>query len=203
MKMESEAKILPAIFDHAALGIAQVSLDGSWLRVNDRYCQMLGYSEAELLTRKIWDITRPADYDEASIGRRRLLEGAISSHSMEKRFVRKDGTIFWGRLNRSLVRDQDNQPQYFIAVVEDITDRKQAEAKLHESEERFRVAFYQAAVGIAQTGPDGQWLFVNDRYCEMFGYSQTELRGKNFLDITHPDDRRWSFRVRTGSCPQG
>ena len=62
-----------------------------------------------------------------------------------------------------------------------------AEAALRESEECFRVAFYQAAVGIAQTGPDGQWLFVNDRYCEMFGFSQTELRGKNFLDVTHPD----------------
>jgi PAS domain S-box-containing protein len=190
--METEAKILQAIFDHAALGIAQISLDGSWLRVNKRYCEMLGYSESELLTRKIWDITRPPDYDEVSRGRRQLLEGVISSHTMEKRFVRKDGTIFWGRLNRSLVRNQDNQPQYFIAVVEDITDRRQAEATLRESEERFRVAFYQAAVGIAQTRPDGRWLFVNDRYCEMFGYSQAELRGKNFLDITHPDDNEAS-----------
>jgi PAS domain S-box-containing protein len=76
--MESEAQILQAIFDHAALGIAQFSLDGSWLRGNDRFCQMLGYSEAELLTRKIWDVTRPADYDEVSSGRRQLLEGAIS-----------------------------------------------------------------------------------------------------------------------------
>src|SRR5580704_18973329 len=113
-KMESEAKILQAIFDHAALGIAQISLDGSWLRVNNRYCEMLGYSESELLTSKVWDVTRPLDYDEVSRGRRQLLEGAISSHTMDKRFIRKDGTIFWGRLNRSLVRDQDNQPQYFI-----------------------------------------------------------------------------------------
>ena len=107
--MEPEAKILQAIFDHAALGIAQISLDGSWLRVNNRYCQMLGYSQSELLTRKIWDITRPPDYDEVSRGRLQLLEGAISSHTMEKRFVRKDGTTFWGRLNRSLVRDHDNR----------------------------------------------------------------------------------------------
>ncbi len=314
--MESEAKILQAIFDHAALGIAQIGLNGSWLRVNNRYCEMLGYSESELLTRKVWDITRPPDYDEVSRGRRQLLEGAISSHTMEKRFVRKDGTIFWGRLNRSLVRDQDNQPQYFIAVVEDISERikaeralrdseqrltlaqsvahlgvcewdlitngfryseeyarlyglapddppltleelpkhihpddrerlqastrdalerthawdteyrvlwpdgsvhwlhskgtvfldasgrpvrstgvilditegKRAEGALRESEQRFRVIFFQAAVGIAQTNLDGQWLLINDRFCEMLGYSQTELRGKNFLDLTHPDD---------------
>ncbi len=314
--MESEAKILQAIFDNAALGIAQISLDGSWLRVNNRYSEMLGYSESELLTRKIWDVTRPPDYDEVSRGRGQLLEGAISSHTMDKRFVRKDGTIFWGRLNRSLVRDQDNKPQYFIAVVEDITERinaeralreseqrltlaqnaahlgvcewdlstngfthseeyarlygsapddppltleelskrthpedrervqacikdalerthawdteyralwpdgsvhwlhskgavfldasgrpvrsmgvvlditegKKAEAALRESEQRFRVTFFQAAVGIALTLLDGQWLRINDRFCEMLGYSETELRGKNFLDLTHPDD---------------
>ena len=122
-KMETEAKILQAIFDHAALGIAQISLDGSWLRVNNRYCEMLGYSESELLTRKIWDITRPPDYDEVSRGRRQLLEGLISSHTMEKLFVRKNRSTFWGRLNRSLVRDEDNQPQYFIAAVEDITEK--------------------------------------------------------------------------------
>ena len=133
--MESEAPILQAIFDHAALGIAQISLDGSWLRVNDRYCQMLGYSEAELLTRKIWDVTRPADYDEVSSGRRQLLEGAISSHSVDKRYIRKDGTVFWGRLNRSLVRDHDNVPQYFIAVVEDIDCARRLPVSLPQREQ--------------------------------------------------------------------
>ncbi len=122
--METEDKTLQAIFDHAALGIALISLDGSLLRVNARYCEMLGYSESELRTRKIWDVTRPPDYDEVSSARGQLLEGAISSHSMEKRYIRKDGTAFWGRLNRSLVRDHDKVPQYFIAVVEDITEAK-------------------------------------------------------------------------------
>jgi PAS domain S-box-containing protein len=101
--MESADKTLEAIFDQAAVGIAQIGLDGAWQRVNDRYCQMLGYSQAELRTKKICDITHADDYDEILVSRRQLLEGAISSHSMEKRYIRKDGTVFWGRLNRSLV----------------------------------------------------------------------------------------------------
>jgi PAS domain S-box-containing protein len=96
--METEDKTLQAIFDQAALGVAQISLDGSWLRVNSRYCQMLGYAESELRIKRICDITHPDDSDEVLAGRRQLLEGAISSHSMEKRYIRKDGTVFWGRL---------------------------------------------------------------------------------------------------------
>jgi PAS domain S-box-containing protein len=114
--MESSDKTLQAIFDQAAVGIAQIGLDGSWLRVNNRYCQMLGYSESELHTKRIYDITHPDDCDETLAGLQQLLEGAISSHSMEKRYIRRDGTTFWGRLNRSLVRDQDNVPKFCIAV---------------------------------------------------------------------------------------
>jgi PAS domain S-box-containing protein len=102
--MEAEDGTLQAIFDQAAVGVAQIGLDGSWLRVNHRYCQMLGYSESELRTKTIWDITHPDDCAEVLSTRRQLLEGTISSHSMEKRYIRRDGTVFWGRLNRSLVR---------------------------------------------------------------------------------------------------
>ena len=61
-----------------------------------------------------------------------------------------------------------------------------------ESDERFRATFFQAAVGIAQTGIDNRWLLLNDRFCEIVGYSPTELTGKTFVDITHPDDREAS-----------
>ena len=146
--METEDKILQAIFDQAAVGIAQIGLDGSWLRVNDRYCQMLGYSEAELRTKRICDITHPDDSDEVLDGRRQLLEGEISSHSMEKRYIRKDGTVFWGRLNRSLVRDHDNLPKFFIAVVEDITEKIQAEHALRDRERQLVLAQGAARLGL-------------------------------------------------------
>src|SRR5579862_5460119 len=101
---ESE-ECFQAIFAQAAIGIAQIGLDGAWIRVNSRFCRMLGYSEAELRRQTLQDITHPDDGDESLAGRRQLLAGEILSHTMEKRYIRQDGTIFWGRLHRSLVRD--------------------------------------------------------------------------------------------------
>ncbi len=181
-----------AIFDQAAIGIAQVGLNGEWLLVNDRFCQMLGYSQDELRTKTLQELSPPEDFYEVLAGRRKLLAGEISSDTMEKRYIRKDGSIFWGRLNRALVRDHDNLPKYFISVVEDITEKVQAESALRDSEQRFRATFVQAAVGIAQTSLDGTWLQVNKRFCEMVGYSQDELLGRTVLDITHPDEREAS-----------
>jgi PAS domain S-box-containing protein len=185
-RMDSGDKILQAIFDHAALGIAQISLDGSLLRVNSRYCQMLGYSQSELLTRRIWDVTRPGDYDEVSIGRCQLMEGAISSHSMEKRYIRKDGSAFWGRLNRSLVRDQDNLPQYVIAVVEDITEKRQAEQALWDSEQRLRLAL-STGVGVWEHDLRSHIPAQSPQYHRVFG--RFPLTSEEWFKLVHPDDR--------------
>ena len=195
-KMEAEAKILQAIFDQAALGIAQISVDGSWLRVNDRYCKMLGYSEAELLTRKIWDVTRPGDYDEVSSGRRQLLDGTISSHSMDKRYIRKDGTVFWGRLNRSLVRDRDNVPQYFIAVVEDITERINAERALRDSEQRLTLAQNAAHLGVCEWDLRTNLFTYSEEHARLYGLApdHSPLTVDGLPKHIHPDDRE---RVRS------
>jgi len=177
-----------AIFAQAAVGIAQIGLDGELLLVNNRFCQMLGYPLSELRTKTLQDITHPDYIAESVAGRRKLLAGEISSHTMEKCYIRKDGAVFWGRRNRSLVRDQDNLPKYFIEVMEDITDKVQAERALQESEQRFRATIFQATVGITQCDATGKWLLVNDRFCEIVGYTRAELREKTVFDLTHPDD---------------
>src|SRR5690242_16023458 len=119
--IESEERF-QAIFDQAAVGIAQIGLDGNWLLVNNRFCQMLGYSEDELRSKTLQEITHPGDIAESLSGRHRLLAGEISSHTMDKRYIRNDGTVFWGRLHRSLVLNRGKQAKYFVAVVEDITE---------------------------------------------------------------------------------
>src|SRR5690348_2621225 len=108
------------IFKYAAVGIAQIGLDGTLLHVNDWCCQILGYSEAELLNKTLREIDSPEGCAEFLTGCRLLQDGAISSHSVEKRYMRKDGTAAWVRLQTTLVRNQVSVPQYFVAVVEDI-----------------------------------------------------------------------------------
>ena len=159
-----------ATFYQAAVGISHISLDGEWILVNDRYCQMLGYTEAELRQKTLMEITHPDDREDVLSGRRRLLAGEISSHTMDKRYLRKDGSIFWASLYRALARDADGNPRYFIGVVEDISERKRAEAALRESEERFR--------NMADTAPVMLWVSGLDKLCTFFNKPWLEFTGR-------------------------
>jgi two-component system cell cycle sensor histidine kinase/response regulator CckA len=184
-----------AIFAQAAVGIAQIGLDGSWLLVNNRFCQMLGYSEADLRRRTLQDITHPDDSDESLKGRRQLLAGEISSHTMEKRYIRQDGTIFWGRLNRSLVRDHGNLPKYFIAVVEDITEKIQAERALRDSEQRLMLAQNAAQLGVWDRDLRANEIEISGKYDKLYGLptGHRPLTYEEWLNLIHPEDRE---RVR-------
>jgi PAS domain S-box-containing protein len=123
---------LQAIFNQAAVGLANVGLDGRWLKVNPKLCEITGYSYEELLSKAFQDITHPDDLrlDVQCIVQ--LLENEISNYTLEKRYIRKDGTIVWANLTVALVRNRDGSPNYFIAVVEDFSDKKKITEALHE-----------------------------------------------------------------------
>ena len=184
-----------AIFAQAAVGIAQIGLNGEWLLVNDRFCRMLGYSEAELRTKTLQDITHPEDIEESQTGRRQLLASEMSSHTMEKRYLRKDGTVAWARLYRSLVRDHDNQPKYFIAVVEDITEKINAERALRESERRLALAQNAAHLGVWDRDLRMDVIMTSGEYAKLYGLSPEHppLTYEAWLGLIHPEDRE---RVR-------
>jgi PAS domain S-box-containing protein len=171
-----------ATFEQAAVGIVHTTLDRRYLAINQRFCDLLGYTRDELMQMDTRAITHPDDRDADDDHREQLLAGNIDTYTAEKRFVRKDGAVIWVNRTISLARDDAGQPLYFIRVIEDITERKDAD-------ERFRATFDQSAIGIAHTAIDGHYLMVNDRLCEMLGYTQEELLTKNATDITHPDDR--------------
>ncbi len=128
---ESEAQHR-ATFDNAAVGIAHVGLDGRWLRCNDAMCALTGYSREELLTKTFTEITHPQDIEQDWASIRRLLAGEIETFSMEKRYIRKDGSLIWGNLTVSLLRDVQGSPQHFISIVQDIQSRKEAQAQLRQ-----------------------------------------------------------------------
>jgi PAS domain S-box-containing protein/diguanylate cyclase (GGDEF)-like protein len=117
-------------FDHAPIGIALVSPEGAWLRVNKTLCDMTGYGEDELLASTFQDITHPDDLetDLAHVGA--MLAGDIRTYEMEKRYIRADGSIMWVLLSVSLVRDAEGWPRYFISQIQDIDERKRAREEL-------------------------------------------------------------------------
>src|SRR5262249_36522876 len=147
-------------------------------------------SESELLQKKWPDITHPDDLEDTWVGRRRLLAGEITSHTMEKRYIRKDGSVMYGRLHRSLVRNHDNLPGYFVAVVEDTTEKVQAERALRDSEQRLALAQSAAHLFVWEQDLRTDLMFSAGEYARLYGFSLDQpLKCADWLQVVHPDDR--------------
>jgi PAS domain S-box-containing protein len=119
-----------ATFEQAAVGIAHVAPDGRWLRVNRKLCDIVGYSQAELLSKAFQEITHPEDLETDLDQMRRILAGEIDTYSLAKRYIRKGGRPIWIELTVSLVRDPAGNPDYFISVIEDVQKRVEAEQEV-------------------------------------------------------------------------
>ena len=123
---ESEARFR-GTFENAAVGIANVGTDGAWLRVNQRLCDILGYSRAELLQKTFQEMTHPEDLPFNLDRFTALMRGEIDTYQLEKRYLHKDGHAVWVDLTGAVQRDQAGNPAYCIAIIEDIGARKRAE----------------------------------------------------------------------------
>jgi len=130
--IESE-QLFRTTFEQAAVGIAHVSPEGRFLRVNRKFCDIVGYSEDEILALTFQDITHPDDLEADLDFVRQVLNGEIETYSIEKRYYHKDGSIVWINLTVSLLFDREGNPKYFVSVIRDISDRKQAEEALQQS----------------------------------------------------------------------
>lgn len=129
---ESEEKFR-TIFEQAAVGICQVTLSGNFLKVNQRLCNLLDYSESELLQKTAWEITHPDDIKADIEYARQVLIGERTSYSIEKRLMGKNGTIIWANVTVSIPQNSSTPLNEFIAIVEDISERKLAQQQLQES----------------------------------------------------------------------
>ena len=169
-------------FKNSPVGIAHVSPDGQLLRINQKFSQMVGYSVAELLFHKYQKITHPDDLAENLAGYENMLAGTITTFSMEKRYIRKNNSILWADLNVACVRDANHEIEYFIAVVEDISVRKQA----IEDSRRF---FTLSQELLCTVGFDGYLKKLNGTWETTLGYSVEELLAKPYVEFVHPDDK--------------
>ncbi|HKQ77080.1 MAG TPA: PAS domain S-box protein [Blastocatellia bacterium] len=188
---ESESRF-KAIFENAAVGIARVAPDGHWLEVNQRLCDILGYSREELLTKTFTDITYPDDMEADLRVAQRMLAGEIDTSRLEKRYYRKDGSVVWANLTVSLLRKADGSSDYFVAIIEDISARKQTEEKLREREERLRLASRAAGLGVFEWDVKADHaVWENDRMYEIFGHTRADgsLSKERLIErYVHPDD---------------
>jgi PAS domain S-box-containing protein len=184
---ESEERFR-TVFEQAAVGIDICDLQGRFVRVNQKLCDIFGYTTEELQELTFIDLTHPDDRSSNTVRLQSLLAGEISTFSIEKRYLHKGGYLIWANVTVSLLRDGTGQAQYYIGVIQDIGDRKQAELGLKQSEEMFRAIFEQAAVGIACCDASHKLIKVNQKFCEIVGYSQEELKQLSYADITYPED---------------
>lgn len=180
-----------ATFEQAAVGMAHIGLDGRFLRLNDKLCEITGYSRTELQSRTFQDITHPDDLDADLALARDLWAGRIPFYRIEKRYFRKDGRVVWINLTASAALDPQGRPEYCIAVIEDISLRKEAEA-VRASEELQRMALSAAKAGAWEYDfTTGAQIWSPEIY-EIFGLDPPR-KPPNYeawlSQCVHPDDR--------------
>lgn len=177
-------------FNLAGVGIAHVGADGRWLRVNQRFCDLVGYTRPEMLSRTFQDITHPEDVDRDVELYRRLKAGEIDRYSIEKRYLHKNGSVVWVNLTVSMMHDSGGH-QYAIAVAEDINERKAGEERLlalsaivESSEDAI---FGKTLQGVITT-----W---NSGAAKMYGYSAAEIVGRPVSVLIPPGQQDEMPRV--------
>ncbi|WP_082792326.1 diguanylate cyclase [Neptuniibacter marinus] len=182
-------------FEKAAIGLAHVDLQGKFIRVNSNLCQFLGYPEQELLETTFQSLSLPDDLEESFRWIRAVLAGEeVEDFSKIKRYYHKDGRLVWAKLTTTLVKNELNEPDYFVSSIQDISDLKNTEMLLRQSEEKFKtiieavsdeVVIWMSTLGMQEM------LYVNQGFEKQWGRSVDTLyeNPKSFLDIIHPDDK--------------
>ncbi|MFH1214391.1 MAG: PAS domain S-box protein [Candidatus Neomarinimicrobiota bacterium] len=177
-------------FEQVAVGMSILSPDGAWLQVNQRLCDILGYTRDELMKLSYTEITHPEHKDQDEERIRQMVTGLRSSESWEKRYIRKDGTLIWARITTSLIRTADGRPNYFITITEDITGPKRIEEDLRESESRYRFLFeHNPAPMLIYERGTLKMLAVNEAFQKHYGYSMDEALAMLLTDL-YPEEEK-------------
>jgi two-component system, cell cycle sensor histidine kinase and response regulator CckA len=168
------------VFEQGPLGIAMVGLDYRWIAANSALCRMVGYTEEELTKLTFIDITYPEDIKSDVDYAEKLMRGEITSYWLEKRYLKKNGDVVWVHLTTSLVLDNEGKPLYFLSMMEDITQRKEAEEALRQSEAMLRNILATSPVGLVGLAENRTIRWVNDACLKMFGFgNEDEALGRD------------------------
>jgi PAS domain S-box-containing protein len=180
---------LQLFFELPFLGMAITSPESKqWGRFNDQLCHILGYSRNQLMGKTWAELTHPDDLNADVTEFNRTMRDESDGYSMDKRFIRADGTVIYAVIDVHAVRRADRSIECFLATIQDITERKMAEAALRESEQKFKALVEQSLIGIYMVDED-KLIYVNPRAAEIFGYEPEELNEVSLASVIVPEDR--------------
>ncbi|WP_293472459.1 PAS domain S-box protein [Phenylobacterium sp.] len=196
-QLREQAELFESSFDNAPIGMALVGTDGSFLRINDAFCRITDYPRARMLALDFQTITHPEDLNADLEQLTQLTAGVIDGYRMDKRYIRADGEIVWVHLSVSMVRNADGSPKHYVAQVQDLTERRAAEAALRGSEARYRLIADKMTDVIVQMDAEGRITWVSPSVAA-YGYEPDTLLGLTTDQIVHPDDYH---RIMAGRAP--
>ncbi|RUT28093.1 PAS domain S-box protein [Paenibacillus zeisoli] len=175
-------------YTEAPIGIALISIEGNWIQANPSFCNTLGYTEPELKRLSNKDITFPGDLKIDEEYMAKLLRAEGDKYQWEKRYFHKNGHVVWMSKQASLIRDDQNQPLYFIAHVIDISSKKNVEVKMHETECMYKLISENALDIISYMTPEGITEYCSPSIRDVLGYEPEEWIGRNNFHYYHPED---------------
>lgn len=177
-------------FENSAIGMALVSTEGKWLKVNHQLCYIVGYTERELMQKTFQDITHPDDLEKDLGLVKDVLDNKISNYKMEKRYFHSAGHIVWVLLSVSLVRDSNGEPLHFVSQIENITERKKAIQQLHEANERLQLATASSDIGIWEYNVKTNFLVWDDAMFRIYGVKKENFSAAYdaWRNGLHPED---------------
>ena len=189
-----------AYFERSMVGMAASSPEKGFLEVNEALCAMLGYSREDLMRLTWAELTHPDDLAANEILFNRILSGEIDEYTMDKRFMRKDGTLVYVHLATRAVRRTDGSLDYMVALIENITERKQQEAEIIASEERLSTLLDAIPDTVFLKDGEGRWLVTNEPAKQMFQLHNLPWQGKTEMELAelHP-----AFRAAHEGCLAG
>ncbi|KKK54752.1 hypothetical protein LCGC14_3081540, partial [marine sediment metagenome] len=177
------------MFEQAAVGVAYINSNtGEFVRVNQRYSDIVGYTVDEMQATTFQKITYPDDLQEDLDNMERLRKGEIGEFSMEKRYFRKNSDVVWVNLTVSPLWKPGEQPSYHVAIVEDITDRKNAEDALLVSKKKYRDFIEGTDDLVTRVDGEGNFIYVNHMAEKVLGVKPDDCIGKSTFSFIHPDD---------------
>lgn len=188
--MRASEERFRSIFEQTSVGMAIFDPEGRYLAVNRAFREMLGYTEEELLQLKYDDITFEDDRKASRERNRRVRAGKLDRFEVEKRYVRKDGSVIWVALSGSTIRNAEGVPVFNIRQMQDITQRKQAVEAVRESEARFRAVIDNSPAAICLRSVDGRYVLFNREFEKRHGMRLEEARGKHADDMAQPEVAR-------------